>query len=281
MRDDDQQESPGTAPRGPLDSSKITEPSPESAVVPSSSTLTDPPGKRRSQGPAVARTLTTSETGKDVTRVGGLARDVVMGPRSGEPPMQVLTFRVERDNRPGTRLEPISVEMRGPRIRGAVTEGERVEVRGTWRHGTLEADEVTTWAGSTVRVLRPSKAVKATLVAVTVVVVAGLVAAAVLVSAQGGVWLRALGQGLGEVNQDISQEVGPPERIVPNVIGLKHQEAIQQLRSAGFTQFELDLRGNPSCRVVRTDPVAEQTIPHDQRVVVYSQPSGDDPPGCQ
>jgi len=133
-----------------------------------------------------------SETEPEATRVRGLARDVVMGPGAGASSMQVLTFRVDRDDRSGIRLETVRVQMRGPRIRGAVTEGERVEVRGTWRDGTLEADEVTTWAGSTVRVSRSNKVVKAILVAVTVLIVAGLVTGVVLVSARGGVWFRAL-----------------------------------------------------------------------------------------
>jgi hypothetical protein len=210
-----------------------------------------------------------------------LARDVVMGPEAGASPMQVLTFQIEPDDRSGHRLEPVCVQMRGPRIRGAVTEGERVEVRGTWRDGTLDADEVTTWAGSTVRVVGSHTAVKGILVAVTVVVVAGLIAVAVLVSTGGGVVLRSLGQSIQEMSGQVRQEVGQPERTVPNVIGLEHQEAIEELMSAGFTQFELDLRGNPSCRVVRTEPAAKQSLTPDQQVVVYSQPTGNDPPGCR
>jgi hypothetical protein len=171
--------------------------------------------------------------------------------------------------------------MRGPRIRGAVTEGERVEVRGTWRDGTLEADEVTTWAGSTVRVSRSNKVVKAILVAVTVLIVAGLVTGVVLVTVGGGALLRSLGQNLLGMSHQISQDIGRPERTVPEVIGLEHREAIEELSRAEFTQVELDLRGNPSCRVVRTDPVAGQTISDGQQVVVFSQPSGNDPPGCQ
>lgn len=235
----------------------------------------DPPGTKPQDSPAPSVAV------KGVLRVQGVARDVVTGSGTGEPPVQVLTFRVERDERQGGRPEPISVEMRGPRIRGAVTEGERVDVLGTWRDGMLLADEIDTSTGSTVRVPRANKAVKAILAAVTVLVVAGLVAVVVLVSAGGGVSLHSLGQSLVEISHEIRQGIGRPGRTVPDVVGLERPEAIDELRRAGFTQFELDLRGNPSCRVVRTDPAAGQTLAPDQKVVVASQPSGNDTPGCQ
>ncbi len=235
----------------------------------------DSPGTEPQDSPA------PSEAVKGSIRVQGVARDVVTGSGTGDPPVQVLTFRVERDERQGGRPEPISVEMRGPRIRGAVTEGERVDVLGAWRDGMLVADEIDTSAGSTVRVPRTNKAVKAILAAVTVLVVAGVVTVAVLVSAGGGVSLHSLGQSLQEISHQIREGIGRPGRTVPDVIGLEQEQAIDKLRSAGFTQFELDLRGNPSCRVVRTDPAGGQTLSADQKVVVSSQPSGNDPPGCQ
>lgn len=51
----------------------------------------------------------------------------------------VLTFRLERHDREGNRLPPVSVEMRGLSFEGVLVDGDWVSVSGKWRDGTLTA----------------------------------------------------------------------------------------------------------------------------------------------
>lgn len=52
-----------------------------------------------------------------------------------------LSFRVERYDGSGNRLPPVAVELTDYRI-GHLTDGEDVEVIGTWAHGTLHAAHI-------------------------------------------------------------------------------------------------------------------------------------------
>jgi hypothetical protein len=62
------------------------------------------------------------------------------GPRSIGPAIQILNFRVERDDEERGVLVP--VEMIGRRLLGHLFEGDVVEVAGAWRSGTLTTDRV-------------------------------------------------------------------------------------------------------------------------------------------
>jgi hypothetical protein len=53
-----------------------------------------------------------------------------------EPPTIVWTFRLERYDGSGNRLQPVPIEMRGRSFEGAISEGDTVEVRGRWDEGT-------------------------------------------------------------------------------------------------------------------------------------------------
>jgi hypothetical protein len=60
---------------------------------------------------------------------------------ASDPPRIVWTFRLERYDEAGDRLQPVPVEMRGRSFEGAISEGDTVEVYGRWRDGTtLRAD---------------------------------------------------------------------------------------------------------------------------------------------
>ena len=54
----------------------------------------------------------------------------------------ILTFRLERFDNDGNRLQPIPIEMRGRSFEGALADGDWVEVSGGWRDGTLRAKRV-------------------------------------------------------------------------------------------------------------------------------------------
>jgi hypothetical protein len=73
---------------------------------------------------------------------------------TSNPPRIVWTFRLERYDQAGNRLQPIPIEMRGRSFEGAISDGDTVEVRGRWRQGTT---------------LRPQQAVNLTTGAVVVV----------------------------------------------------------------------------------------------------------------
>jgi hypothetical protein len=55
---------------------------------------------------------------------------------TSNPPRIVWTFRLERYDQAGNRLQPIPVEMRGRSFEGAISDGDTVEVRGRWHQGT-------------------------------------------------------------------------------------------------------------------------------------------------
>jgi hypothetical protein len=84
-----------------------------------------------------ARGIRPTETG----RIVGVARAVnqrseqsVVNRRS-----QVLiwTFRLERHDEEGRVLPPVAVELRGLNFKGVVSEGDWVEVSGSWRPGSV------------------------------------------------------------------------------------------------------------------------------------------------
>jgi hypothetical protein len=117
---------------------------------PAPGTITAPAALGRDHGQQAAATAAAPV----VTRQGrataeGTARDVrfrtesVQLPTSQSPsPVQVLTFRLERYDPRGDRLSPIGVEMRGPSISGALSEGENAYVVGSYGFGTIRADRI-------------------------------------------------------------------------------------------------------------------------------------------
>jgi hypothetical protein len=100
------------------------------------------------------RPSATAATGLAVTRQGrataeGTAQDVrfrtevVQGWSSPQATtLQVLTFRLEGHDARGDRLRPIAVQMRGPSIRGVLSEGENASAAGSYRSGTIHADRI-------------------------------------------------------------------------------------------------------------------------------------------
>ncbi len=63
---------------------------------------------------------------------------------ASDPPKIVWTFRLERYDAAGNRLQPVPVEMRGRSFEGAISEGDTLEVRARWREGTtLRASRAT------------------------------------------------------------------------------------------------------------------------------------------
>jgi hypothetical protein len=88
----------------------------------------------------------TSAAGPVVVR--GAARAVQQRTIGSQAPMEILSFRLERYDSAYNRLAPVPVELgggmqfSGNRISGQVSEGDEVEVHGTWGAGTLRAETV-------------------------------------------------------------------------------------------------------------------------------------------
>lgn len=55
---------------------------------------------------------------------------------------QVVTFRLERHDAAGNRLQPVPVELRGTSFRGSLNDGDWVQVQGRQRGGTIYARAV-------------------------------------------------------------------------------------------------------------------------------------------
>jgi pSer/pThr/pTyr-binding forkhead associated (FHA) protein len=72
--------------------------------------------------------------------VRGIARGVQTR-RESDTERDILAFRVDRYDSSGNRLQAVAVELRDHR-HGHINEGEEVEVRGTFRRGTLIADNI-------------------------------------------------------------------------------------------------------------------------------------------
>jgi hypothetical protein len=68
-------------------------------------------------------------------RVRGVARQVYASPLGNDS--QLLTLRVERFDADGNRLQPIPVQIKGPRLDGTLSDGDEVELSGRWTRGTV------------------------------------------------------------------------------------------------------------------------------------------------
>jgi hypothetical protein len=69
--------------------------------------------------------------------------EVVQGWSSAQATtLQLLTFRLEGYDSRGDRLRPVAVQMRGPSIRGVLSEGENASAAGSYRSGTIHADRI-------------------------------------------------------------------------------------------------------------------------------------------
>lgn len=73
---------------------------------------------------------------KEETRQPGLTP--IIADRNYTPPDDtVVAFRIERVDESGDLLPPVQVEMRSPRFTGRISNGDTVEVEGTWASGEI------------------------------------------------------------------------------------------------------------------------------------------------
>ncbi len=103
------------------------------AGAPSSAPPNTPGGPPQGSGTAVVR---------------GQARAVHLRSLGGQPPSEVLQFRLEQYDAAGNRGPRIQVELRsnavlGGRISGQVNDNDDVEVEGVWHNGILRAQTIT------------------------------------------------------------------------------------------------------------------------------------------
>ena len=84
-------------------------------------------------------------------RVIGEAREVRQRSESeGAINWSINSFRVERYDKAGNRLQPVPVEMRATKFNGTLSEGDWVEISGTWQPGQVmkprQVNDLTTGA---------------------------------------------------------------------------------------------------------------------------------------
>ncbi|MFD7206602.1 hypothetical protein [Streptomyces sp. NPDC059893] len=89
---------------------------------------------------------------------------------------EVWHFRLARHDADGNALQPIPVEMRGLSFSGSVSNGDKVQLSGRWRDGTLRANE---FKNLTTHARVHNKAYRGQLIAARVLII--LIALAVLI----------------------------------------------------------------------------------------------------
>ncbi len=144
---------------------------------------------------------------------------------------QILTFRVERYDRDGSRLQPVPVEMRGYSMTGFLNEGDQVRVSGTWEGGLLRATRTDNAAtGAVVQAKRATMTGCFVAFMVVPLIIAAVVVLIVLVS-HGVIGGRA---GLGMNNS--------PEQVLTSYCSDIQSRAYQD----GYNQFSDRLKGEVS-----------------------------------
>lgn len=182
--------------------------------------------------------------------VRGVARAVRLSPS--------LSFRVERYDRSGNRLQPVPVEVRGIQHSGQLNDGEEVEVTGKWRHGTIRARTVVNiTTGAQVRVAGS----KLGWVGLFVFMGLGITAAILFVNG-------VIGGGIGGSPGDSPGGSASMVR-VPNLEGMSSASAIRALTEAGLSWSgdSEDSDRVPFGKVVRTDPPAGTEVERGKTVI--------------
>lgn len=183
-------------------------------------------------------------------RVRGVARAVWLGPP--------LSFRVERYDRSGNRLQPVPIEVQGIQLSGQLNDGEEVEVTGKWRRGTIRARTVVNiTTGAHVRVAGSK------LGWLGLFVFLGLAITAVILFVNG-----VIGGGIGGPPGESPGGSGSTVR-VPDLAGMSTSSATRALNEAGLRwsgEFE-DSTQVPRGKVIRTDPPAGTEVEQGKTVI--------------
>jgi pSer/pThr/pTyr-binding forkhead associated (FHA) protein len=91
---------------------------------------------------------------RGAAQVRGTARSINL--REGGDKPSVLNFRVDRFDASGNRIEPVAVELNYYRS-GQVSDGDEVEVTGTWSDGAVKASKIVNLStGASVKGLSPA-----------------------------------------------------------------------------------------------------------------------------
>lgn len=125
-------------PVGYLDTGEEWAP-PASASMPATAAAAPAPVSHVSPEP-VRETYSDPAQQRGSGSVRGIARGVQTR-RESDTERDILAFRVDRYDSTGNRLRAVAVELRDHR-HGHINEGEEVEVRGTFKRGTLIADNI-------------------------------------------------------------------------------------------------------------------------------------------
>lgn len=197
------------------------------------------------------------------TQIRGIARSVqTRAATDMTGGASVLSFRIDQYDASGNRLDPVGVELRS-HSGGQVSDGEEVDVRGRWRHGTLRADRVINLTtGAEVRGL--TRTVRRAVFALLALFVAAFLVFAVVLGISVYHSIRD-NNGLGVGGQGSASSVR-----VPDIAGMDNVTGARQLSGAGL-RFDSRNEANPTIPfgiVIRTEPAAGSTLPPDTVVTM-------------
>lgn len=231
-----------------LDLREEWDPAATAAGEPPTSTTAEPAARTVAADAAAAAPLDAMPT-----HVRGVARTVVAREHSEHG--HVLELRVDRYDASGNRVAPVPVRMTHHRS-GQVADGDEVELRGKWVHGTLETREIANLTtGAQVHGGLPSAKPLA-------IGCGAIVALALLVL--GALFL--LNRGDADAPPAATATV-----VVPEVAGLDGGSASATVREAGLVtriRTERSETVQPGT-VVRSEPAAGTTVDRGSTVVLY------------
>jgi hypothetical protein len=247
-----------------------------------SAPATDPPREQRgfpSSNPTFGSVPRDSYPPQATQRAGsavvqGTARAVQQRTVGTQASREILSFRVEHYDSMGNRLDPLPVELRGgpgERIVGQLNENDQVEVRGTWRSGSLRAETIINlstgavvqarsaweeWSESGPGTKKFAKGLRVALILLSFVMITIIAAIVIFLTGVFGTVLHSN---------------SPSTVRIPAVAGQELIPAIEKLHDAGIDKTSTTNEASGTVKighVIRTEPPAGTEVQKDSRVTI-------------